>query len=299
MLWSSMFSHSARESYQSHQRKGSRGNSQTVSMSGVGTWQSEVPNNISSQGAPISAHVPVQSAPSGAPAPPAPPPLPPSGGGAPPPPPPPPPSGGAKPPLAPALPTASANDGGLVAALKTATLRRTPKNEEGDGTNYAANSGTIGRAGLPSFPGAGDMMTEMASRLRERRIKAEGGQVTETDSSSVNTASVAPPDSRKPWEKTQNNPTPPGSTSGNSSSSLGNGNKLPTTNGCESPRMNRSKRFASLTGQENFASSAHSSSPAGSELELLKQEILTEMKRELHLVKQEIIDAIKLELNRR
>lgn len=52
------------------------------------------------------------------------------------------------------------------------------QNEEGDGTNYAANSGTIGRAGLPSFPGAGDMMTEMASRLRERRIKAEGGQVT-------------------------------------------------------------------------------------------------------------------------
>ena len=52
-----------------------------------------------------------------------------------------------------------------------------------------------------------------------------------------------------------------------------------------------SKRFASLTGQENFASSAHSSSPAGSELELLKQEILTEMKRELHLVKQEIIDG--------
>ena len=30
-------------------------------------------------------------------------------------------------------------------------------------------------ASLPGVPG--DMMTEMASRLRERRIKAEGGQI--------------------------------------------------------------------------------------------------------------------------
>ena len=61
-----------------------------------------------------------------------------------------------------------------------------------------------------------------------------------------------------------------------------------------------SKRFASLTGQENFASGGHSSGALGttqssgalsSELELLKQEILTEMKRELQQVKQEIIDG--------
>ena len=60
-----------------------------------------------------------------------------------------------------------------------------------------------------------------------------------------------------------------------------------------------SKRFASLTGQENFsgthnAATGHTNSQNSShssELELLKQEILTEMKRELHLVKQEIIDG--------
>ena len=62
-----------------------------------------------------------------------------------------------------------------------------------------------------------------------------------------------------------------------------------------------SKRFASLTGQENFASggghssgapgTAHSSGALSTELELLKQEILTEMKRELQQVKQEIIDG--------
>ena len=60
----------------------------------------------------------------------------------------------------------------------------------------------------------------------------------------------------------------------------------------------RSKRFASLTGQENFSSAPNAAghvnsqnSAHSSELELLKQEILSEMKRELHQVKQEIIDG--------
>jgi hypothetical protein len=35
--------------------------------------------------------------------------------------------------------------------------------------------GTVGRSGLPAIPGAEDMMSEMARRLRERRAKAEGG----------------------------------------------------------------------------------------------------------------------------
>ena len=53
--------------------------------------------------------------------------------------------------------------------------------EQEDGpTNYASVTGTIGRAGLPSIPGANDMMTEMAKRLRERRAKAEGLQTVGT-----------------------------------------------------------------------------------------------------------------------
>ena len=35
------------------------------------------------------------------------------------------------------------------------------------------NGGTLGRSGMPSFPGSGDMMTEMAQKLKQRRIKAE------------------------------------------------------------------------------------------------------------------------------
>ena len=43
--------------------------------------------------------------------------------------------------------------------------------DKDEGTNYAATTGTIGRVPIP---GADDMMTEMAKRLRERRAKAEG-----------------------------------------------------------------------------------------------------------------------------
>ncbi len=44
---------------------------------------------------------------------------------------------------------------------------------DADAENYAGKTGTIGRSGKP-IPGAGDMMTEMAKRLKERRAKAEG-----------------------------------------------------------------------------------------------------------------------------
>lgn len=45
--------------------------------------------------------------------------------------------------------------------------------EDGVSFNYAAGVGTIGRNGLPVIPGTDDMMSEMAKRLRERRIKTD------------------------------------------------------------------------------------------------------------------------------
>ena len=48
--------------------------------------------------------------------------------------------------------------------------------EDGSGENYAANTGTIGRQGLSAMlPGAGDMMSEMAKKLQERRRRADEG----------------------------------------------------------------------------------------------------------------------------
>ena len=43
-----------------------------------------------------------------------------------------------------------------------------------DGTNYPSMSGTLGRSGVRNIPGANDIMTEMARKLKERKAKAEG-----------------------------------------------------------------------------------------------------------------------------
>jgi len=128
-----------------------------------------------------------------------------------------------------------------------------------------------------------DMMTEMALRLRERRAKAEGLGSDEPDAKQA--------DKKPPWDKTN-----------------GNGNK----NGSESPKVGRRcednpthKRFQSLTGQEmiNLATTngtaASGPNVNSADLEILKQEILTEVRKEINKAKQEIIDAIKMELNRR
>lgn len=40
--------------------------------------------------------------------------------------------------------------------------------------NYAAVTGTIGRGGVPTFPGSEDVMSEMARKLKERRARADG-----------------------------------------------------------------------------------------------------------------------------
>lgn len=170
--------------------------------------------------------------------------------------------------------------GGLAAALRGAQLKKVPKPEEDGNTNYAATTGTIGRGGLPSIPGADDMMTEMAKRLRERRAKAEGLQQDTPDSGGGSGGN----NDKKPWEKTN-----------------GNGNKV-GQNGSESPKVSRNRRFKSLTGQENISlptSNGTSSMLSSNELEQLKQEILTEVRQEVQKAKAEIIEAIKAELNRR
>lgn len=49
------------------------------------------------------------------------------------------------------------------------------KEDESSISCAASSTGTIGRAGIPVFRGAEDMMSEMAQRLRQRRAKTEGG----------------------------------------------------------------------------------------------------------------------------
>ena len=52
-----------------------------------------------------------------------------------------------------------------------------------------------------------------------------------------------------------------------------------------------SKRFQSLTGQENLTAALAASNGAPADLEALKQDILVEMRREIQKAKQDIIDG--------
>lgn len=48
------------------------------------------------------------------------------------------------------------------------------RDKDGFQSNYLSNSATLGRPGTSSMPGAEDVMSEMARRLKERKAKAEG-----------------------------------------------------------------------------------------------------------------------------
>lgn len=211
----------------------------------------------------------------------------------PPPPPPPPPSAPTAknvptPPPLPPTPQQGVNSGGLAAALKNAQLRKVSKPEE-NVVNYAAVTGTIGRGGVPVIRGSEDVMSEMARRLKERRARADGGGSSELEAAAVGGAASGgtPSDKKTATDK--------GSTSTN-------GTKVSqSSNGSESPKQSRSKRFQSLTGQESFNMSGVSndlSSTSYSDLEAVKQEILAEVRKEINQAKQDIIDAIKSHLSR-
>ncbi|XP_076463963.1 uncharacterized protein LOC143296089 [Babylonia areolata] len=217
---------------------------------------------------------PAPPTPAAPPAPPAPPPPSSSGGGAPAPPPPPP------------APAPSANTGGLAAALQQAKLKRVEKPEE---PSPAVSSGTMGRTssggggggssggggGGGGGGGMGDMMSEMQKKLAARRIKTEN---VDSDGPSGGGPPPAPSDGWRAKDK-QAPPTPGSQVNGSQPQS-------------QSPKMVR-KRNPSLTGQEAFGTAN------GGDLESLKQEILTEMRREVQRMKMEIIDAIRQELSYR
>ncbi|XP_041351458.1 protein enabled-like isoform X2 [Gigantopelta aegis] len=201
------------------------------------------------------------------PAPPAPaPPAPPAGGPPPAPPPAPAPGVGGPPPPPPPVSAASGtNASGLASALQNAKLKKVTKSDEPADTS--ANTGTIGRS---TGGGMGDMLSEMQKKLAERKAKTQnkppvGGVVDQ------GMPPPAPVPERKPWEKP---------------------NAPSQINGAESPRTIR-KRNASLTGQENLSTLNGSTG----DLEQLKQEILSEMRREMHNMKLDIIEAVRQELS--
>ncbi|CAI9730134.1 Hypothetical predicted protein [Octopus vulgaris] len=202
--------------------------------------------------------------------------------GAPPPPPPPPPLPTNSSAVAAPLPTGG---GGLAEALQKAKLKSVARPDDGAASAAAAagadGAGNAAQAGMnslarPLIPGAENMMSEMQRKLAARRAKTENSS-QEADSSSSS------PEVKKSRDKTTTN---------------GNGNKFnQAQNGSESPKVTQRQKL-SLTGQEIITVSNGGGNTSG-DFELLKQEIVAEMRRELQKVKLDIIDALRQELSNR
>lgn len=198
------------------------------------------------------------------------------------------------PPPPPNMPRSSSSDGhdtnSLAAQLQSARLRRINNNgsntlgnakqsAENSGSSTSSsgsNYGTLGRGGMGGSMAS--MMDEMAKTLARRRAAAEKKDTNDEDGNLIH-------------EKKGFNDV------GKIENKMVNHNR----DGDESPKIIR-KRFGSEISEEflNKANlngmSAEELSTAGilpHDLELLKQEIVKEIRRDLAKMKQEILDAIK------
>ncbi|KAK6619147.1 hypothetical protein RUM44_003529 [Polyplax serrata] len=201
--------------------------------------------------------------------------------GAPPPPPPP-----------PNMPRSTSSDGhdtnSLAAQIQSARLRRinnngcntlgsTKQSAENSGSSTSSggsNYGTIGRAGMGSMA---SMMDEMAKTLARRRAAAEKKDLNDEDTNSNHDRKLI--SDNKIENKIINHAGGPGD---------------------ESPKSVK-KRFGSEMADDYLNKSnvngiceeLNNGGLASQDLELLKQEILKEIRREFQKMKMEIIDAIK------
>ncbi|XP_064623100.1 vasodilator-stimulated phosphoprotein-like isoform X3 [Lineus longissimus] len=308
-----------REDYQTHQRKSSQ---PTYRDQMIGTPQESQPSTLPTQTPPRSTPQVTSAPPAPPPAPPAPPAAPPAPaapapppapplpapasktptntGGAPPPPapPPPPPSGGVK-----KNDDEDSNTGGFAAALRTVQLKKTNKSESKDTVDNEKE--TRGHSRGPSIPGAGDMMSEMARLLAQRRRKTEGeldvdgsgSQSQNQTNAPTNTSTTPNSTEKRPWEKGNNNTSNGNKPNGSESPKVNRTSGTPTDEinlSCRTSSLTRShslaqnKRIMSLTNQEPIVNGAISSQ----DLEIMKQEIITEMRKEMQKMKEEIIRAV-------
>jgi hypothetical protein len=149
------------------------------------------------------------------------------------------------------------------------------------------------------------MMSEMARRLRDRKAKAEAAPTTQApvaaadhDSSGgqpPEPAFKAPPAPPSKVTKTPNVAPSPATTPAVDTGTI---RRLPGA-GSESPLVAHKSVRVNVQSNHLPDLSAGSTTPNASEIESLKQELLTEMRRELQKIKDEIIEAIVAELHRK
>jgi len=161
----------------------------------------------------------------------------------------------------------------LAAALQAAKLKKTngPKTSSGSpgsandvSNGGTSNYGTVGRSQSGSGGGMASMMDEMQKTLARRRAKVDRSS-EEPDGEAERTNHYAEAGSA--------------ATKGSSP-----GKNVPNA-GSESPKP---ESHAVVNGNGSSG-----------DLEVVKQEILREMRKEINKAKQEIIDVIRLELSRR
>lgn len=150
----------------------------------------------------------------------------------------------------------------LAAALATAKLKKTPQKNSDYGTIEP-------RPSPPVIGGMASMMDEMTKTLARRRAQVENNYNNQDGDC----------DGRRSWERLNSN-------NGNSP------NKVP--GGLESPKGNRRQRLGSV-GDDNAKTNGFDPF----DMEKLKQEIMTDIRKEMTKMKQDIIEAIRIELNRR
>ncbi|XP_054707442.1 ena/VASP-like protein [Uloborus diversus] len=148
----------------------------------------------------------------------------------------------------------------LAAALASAKLKRTS-------VKPAESSSTENKLPTPGKPPAmACMMDEMARTLARRRAQTD---------STVDTESIYSNDSNRSW------------------------NRQSSINGCSPNKNSGDESPLSLRRSDLDVDNRNHIVIDVCEIDKIKQEIMTELKKEMNKMKQDIIDAIKMELNRR
>lgn len=167
----------------------------------------------------------------------------------------------------------------LTAALANAKLKKSSNKEyllrsiyEGTDTlkkSQGGNSGNVPMMGMAS------MMDEMRGTLAKRRAQVENSSQSQSLQSFLDLEEAESlTDSRRGWDKQ-------GSTNGNSPSKV-------ASSGPESPKSGRGQRMGSLGDVETVKVNGVDAL----DVDKLKQEIMSEIRREVSKMKQDIIDVI-------
>ncbi|OQV12129.1 putative Protein enabled-like protein [Hypsibius exemplaris] len=204
--------------------------------------------------------------------------------------------GGKAPPAPPPPPPVPSNLNGqsnsFANALQNATLRRTSKDNGSIGSTGSNGSGNGNSGG----GGQHGLISEMQATLARRRAKQDRTGVEDISFEASQPKMTSAPVEKKSWGDASKTP---------STAKLqvnGNGNAYNSNtavNGPESPKMPRKVLSFSTDLDSTRSSNIDVVDVSASDLERVKQEILTEMRREMNKLKIDLIEAIRQEFSSR